>query len=329
MTLCAVCWSEVGRWFTWLSGSVEARTADVFTGPCFANSEVELTGDLAVMGWKIDKGSWQGVKLDGLGVVGVVKASATLGDVHNSAYPVKSVLIVDEKATKAQRDALVAFVKAQAGKLAGDVVVGGQLVVRAADLERSNESLGGKNAGEDRCVAALDARHVHEAGRAADQRAAGEDEARHALPAALGDGPRAIADAPAALEGLGDGGVRLEALELVEGRQVRVVVVEVDDEADGDEIVAEMIEEGAAAGAVAERPAEAVLDEAGPVALRLDLPQFLDAEAELRRLGHAHPKRAAEQLYLLIEGALAVGASEANGRPGLLARDLAARVIDG
>ena len=35
---------------------VEARTADVYTGPCFANAEVGLTGDLAVMGWKIDKG---------------------------------------------------------------------------------------------------------------------------------------------------------------------------------------------------------------------------------------------------------------------------------
>ena len=30
---------------------VEARTADIYTGPCFANSEVELTGNLAVLGW--------------------------------------------------------------------------------------------------------------------------------------------------------------------------------------------------------------------------------------------------------------------------------------
>lgn len=52
-------------------------------------------------------------------------------------------------------------------------------------------------------------------------------------------------------------------------------------------------------------------------------------EAELRRLGHAHPEHVARQLYLLIEGALGLGASEAKGRPGLLARELAARVIDG
>ena len=29
---------------------VEARTADIYTGPCFSNSEVELTGNLAVLG---------------------------------------------------------------------------------------------------------------------------------------------------------------------------------------------------------------------------------------------------------------------------------------
>src|SRR6266581_4201342 len=78
---------------------IEARTADVYTGPCFANSEGGLVGELAVFGWKIDKGSWQGVSLDGLSVVGAVKASGTLGDVYHSSYPVKSILIVDEKAT--------------------------------------------------------------------------------------------------------------------------------------------------------------------------------------------------------------------------------------
>src|SRR5437867_9360218 len=77
---------------------VEARTADVYTGPCFANSEVGLTGELAVFGWKVTKGSWSGVALDGLGVVGVVRASSTLGDVYHSAYPVKAVLIVDSHA---------------------------------------------------------------------------------------------------------------------------------------------------------------------------------------------------------------------------------------
>ena len=97
---------------------VEARTADIFTGPCFANAEVNLMGDLAVFGWKVEKGSFDGVSLDGLGVVGVVKANATLGDVHSNAYPVKSVLIVDERATPEQRMALQKF----AGRMGGDLM---------------------------------------------------------------------------------------------------------------------------------------------------------------------------------------------------------------
>lgn len=101
---------------------IEARTADVFTGACFANSEVGSVGQLAVMGWRINKGSFNGVTLDGLAVVGVLKANNTLGDVHSSAYPVKSVLIVDERATPTQRLALEAFAKRMSGDLLQDVV---------------------------------------------------------------------------------------------------------------------------------------------------------------------------------------------------------------
>src|SRR5581483_479499 len=101
---------------------VEARTADVYTGPCFANSEVGLTGDLAVMGWKIDKGEWQGVNLDGMSVMGVVRASGTLGDVNETVYPVKAVLIVDERANPEQRLALQSFAKKKGGDLLADVV---------------------------------------------------------------------------------------------------------------------------------------------------------------------------------------------------------------
>ena len=43
---------------------MEARTADVYTGPCFANGEVEINGKEAVFGWKINKGSWKGVDFD-------------------------------------------------------------------------------------------------------------------------------------------------------------------------------------------------------------------------------------------------------------------------
>jgi hypothetical protein len=101
---------------------MEARTADVFTGPCFANSEVGLKGDLAVLGWHIDRGAYQGVTLDGLSVVAAVRASGTLGDWNTSAYPVHSVLIVDQKANPEQRLALKAFAKKMGGDLLNDVV---------------------------------------------------------------------------------------------------------------------------------------------------------------------------------------------------------------
>jgi len=101
---------------------IEARTADVYTGPCFANSEVDLVGNLAVFGWRVDKGEFDGVRLDGLSVVGVVRANSTLGNVSRDAYPVKSVIIVDDRATPEQRLALKSFAQRMGGDLLQDVV---------------------------------------------------------------------------------------------------------------------------------------------------------------------------------------------------------------
>ncbi len=106
-----------------ISGSyIEARNADVYTGACYANSEINLVGDLAVMGWKIDEGSIDGVSLKGLGVVGVIRATTTLGDIANPVNPTKSVLIVDQKATAIQRAALIKFAKRMGGDLFAEVV---------------------------------------------------------------------------------------------------------------------------------------------------------------------------------------------------------------
>ncbi len=101
---------------------VEVRSADVFTGPCFANGQVNLEGKQAMMAWKVEQGTWQGVNLDGLSVLAVVKASATLGDVYHNPYPAKSVLIVDSRANAKQRDALVAFAESEGGPLLQNVV---------------------------------------------------------------------------------------------------------------------------------------------------------------------------------------------------------------
>ena len=101
---------------------LEVRSADVYTGPCFANSEENLAGNQAILAWKIRQGDWRGTDLAGFGVVAVVQAQATLGDTTHDPYPAKVVLIVDSRANAAQRAALIQFAKAAGGKLLANVV---------------------------------------------------------------------------------------------------------------------------------------------------------------------------------------------------------------
>ncbi|HTS70741.1 MAG TPA: DUF1326 domain-containing protein [Terriglobia bacterium] len=114
-------WAAPGR--AAITGDyLEARSADVYTGPCFANSEVGLTGREAILAWKVREGNWQGVALDGLSVVAVVRANATLGDPYHDPYPARAVLIVDSRANSQQRAALAAFAESRAGSLLEHVV---------------------------------------------------------------------------------------------------------------------------------------------------------------------------------------------------------------
>lgn len=127
---------------------LESRSADVYVAQCFANGEVGLTGDTALLAWRVREGAWNGVELDGLSVVAAVKANATLGDPFGEPLPARAVLIVDERANAEQREALVAFAKAHAGELLANVervvaepillrVEGqhhGKAVLRAGDL---------------------------------------------------------------------------------------------------------------------------------------------------------------------------------------------------
>ncbi|HLJ91932.1 MAG TPA: DUF1326 domain-containing protein [Gemmataceae bacterium] len=99
---------------------IEARTCDVWTGPCFANADMSLDGKHAVLAWKVDQGALDNVRLDGLAVVAIVSASDTLG--LEQTGPAKSVLIVDSRASAAQRAALIGLAKRQAGDLVGKVV---------------------------------------------------------------------------------------------------------------------------------------------------------------------------------------------------------------
>ena len=101
---------------------LETRSADVYVGQCFANGEMNLAGKEAIVAWHITEGQWEGVSLDGLTVVGAIKAKATLGDPYGQPYPAKSVLLVDRQATPEQRQALINFAQEMGGELLRHVV---------------------------------------------------------------------------------------------------------------------------------------------------------------------------------------------------------------
>jgi hypothetical protein len=92
---------------------VEARTADVWTGPCFSNSEVFITGKNAIVAWKVTEGSWKGVKLDGLCVAAAIEGSNTFSE--DQPEKARSVLVVDSSASARERAALVDLAKTLGG----------------------------------------------------------------------------------------------------------------------------------------------------------------------------------------------------------------------
>jgi hypothetical protein len=121
---------------------LEARTCDVYTGPCFANGEIGITGKEAVMAWRVDEGSWAGEDLSGLGVALVIKANDTLG--FGGSFFVKpdkisAVIVVDERADRYQQAALIEFVKESAPELTKEL-----LKIEAAPISLTNDHLTGK-----------------------------------------------------------------------------------------------------------------------------------------------------------------------------------------
>jgi Protein of unknown function (DUF1326) len=100
---------------------IETRSADVYTGQCFANGEVNLVGKEAILAWHVQNGSWDGVSLDGLTIAAAVRANATLGDPYENPYPATSVLLVDDQANPQQSAALISFAHQMGGELLKNV----------------------------------------------------------------------------------------------------------------------------------------------------------------------------------------------------------------
>jgi hypothetical protein len=136
---------------------VEARTAEVFAGGCVMSSEAETIGREAVMAWRISKGSYDGVALDGLSVVAAVAGNRNLGirEIGGEAPSVvRAAIIVDERASEAQRRSLVKLVGAMSDGLIKDVVHVASAPIRFASTPHQVEV----SAGDARLAVQ---RHVH------------------------------------------------------------------------------------------------------------------------------------------------------------------------
>ena len=116
-----------------ISGNyLEVRSCDVYTGSCFANAEMNLSGKEGILLWSVREGSWNGTPVGGLSVIAVVCTEGTLGDLSYQPHAGKAVLIIDEKADAQQREALSDMVRSKASRLIKEIVA-----VRTADIQAS------------------------------------------------------------------------------------------------------------------------------------------------------------------------------------------------
>ena len=123
----------------WAQGEVtgfyaEARSLAIYAGACHYNGEVTTAGAEAILAWKVRDGAFGGVDLKGLSAVAVVAGTGNLSDAAQSR---KTVLYVDSRATKAQREAFSAMVARNAGKAIGTLTA-----VKGASIvfDRAGES---------------------------------------------------------------------------------------------------------------------------------------------------------------------------------------------
>jgi hypothetical protein len=102
---------------------VEARTSEIFAGACVVNGEAATAGREALLAWKVDKGRFNGVPLDGMAVVAAVVGDANLSvhEIGGDVATTRTALFVDARASLAQRRALVAMAKALANHVIATV----------------------------------------------------------------------------------------------------------------------------------------------------------------------------------------------------------------
>jgi hypothetical protein len=97
---------------------VEARNASVFGGACHYNGELTTQGQSAVLAWRLQGGAHAGVDLEGVELAAAVTATDNL----KTDAPRRSIVYVDSKASDAQRDAAVKWVRETHAAALGEVL---------------------------------------------------------------------------------------------------------------------------------------------------------------------------------------------------------------
>lgn len=124
---------------------VEARNADVFTGPCISNAEVFIYGDQAVLAWKVNQGTWNGTDISGLCVAAAIRGTTTFS--QDQPEKATTVLIVDAKANSKQRQALTQLARELGGARLKNIVAV-TATTMSLKIERHPESVADTSHGE-------------------------------------------------------------------------------------------------------------------------------------------------------------------------------------
>ncbi len=98
---------------------VEARTAAVYAGACHYGSQYTTQGRTALLGWRIEDGSFGGVSLAGVELAALVDAERNLKETEAAR---SSVLYVDETIDAPTAAAALAWLRAEHRELLGEIV---------------------------------------------------------------------------------------------------------------------------------------------------------------------------------------------------------------
>lgn len=112
---------------------VEARTCSVYAGGCHYSGEYVTAGREALLFWHAREGSWNGVNLSGLSVLAAVVADNNLAEPSAQR---KSVIYVDARASKAQREAIAQLLSRHYTRVLGSVQGVKSVVIRYSQQDK-------------------------------------------------------------------------------------------------------------------------------------------------------------------------------------------------